>query len=124
MDKKLSIEDKIEKHYVLPCGPMDISAEGVCRKSLSQHMDKVLDRLTLEVNPEPPPQGKLQKGLEADDDGKIVEIPGETREEKKARLVKEGILRAEVREAIKQYQETLQGNSKLLQDITGRIEPW
>lgn len=124
MDKKLSLQDKIEKQYVIPCGPMDVSADGVCRKSLSQHMDRILDRLTVEVNPEPPPQGKLGKGLEADDEGKIVKIPGETREEKKERLIKEGILRAEVRAAIKQYQETLQGNSKLLQDITGKIEPW
>lgn len=117
------IQEKLEKGYVIPCGPVDVSAEGVCRKSLSSRMDKVLDRLTLEVNPEPPPQGKLKKGLMADDEGKIVPIPGETREEKKQRLIEEGKLRAEVRSAIKQYQETLQGNSKLLQDITGKIEP-
>lgn len=120
MSKQL---EKLEKGYLIPCGPADIYADGVCRKSLSKHMDRVLDRLTLEVNPEPPPSVKLSKGLEVNEEGKIVAPPGETRDEKKQRLIEEGKLRAEVRSAIKQYQESLQGNSKLLQDISGKIEP-
>ncbi len=123
-NKEFTKQEKLEKGYVIPCGPMEISADGVCRKSLPGQVVKILDRLTLEVNPEPPPQGKLGKGLMADESGEIVDIPGETRDEKKQRLIEEGKLRAEVRAAIKQYQETLQGNSKLLQDITGKIEPW
>lgn len=117
------VKRKLEKGYLIPCGPMDISADAVCRRSLKGNMDRILDRLTLEVNPEPPPSGRLGKGLEVNDEGKIVATPKETREEKKQRLVEEGKLRVEVRSAIKQYQETLQGNSKLLQDITGKLEP-
>lgn len=132
-NKKPSKLEKIEKFYVVPCGPMEIEADSVCRRSLSQGMDKLLDRLTQEVNPEIPPSAKLPKGTVADETGKLVVEKSESREDKKQRLIEEGKLRAEVRLAIKQYQEglnpgdlrqdNLQGNSKLLQDITGRIHP-
>lgn len=114
------IKDKLEKAYRIPCGPVDISADGVCRKSLPKGMEKLLDRLTLETNPTPL-DAKLPKGVEIEE-GLIVEARKESRDEKKARLIEEGKLRAEVRDIVKQYRESLQGNSKLLQDITGRIQ--
>lgn len=117
------VKEKLERGYLIPCGPIDVSADGVCRKSLRESIDRVLDRLTLEVNPEPPSEGKLRKGLMANGDGQIMAIPEESTEERKQRLINEGKLKAEVRSEIRRYQETLQGNSKLLQDITGKIEP-
>jgi hypothetical protein len=115
-------KEKIEKLFKVPCGPTDVDADGVCRKSLSPGMDKVMDRLTREVNQELPPPAKLPKGVTTDDSGKLMVDAAETPEEHRARLIEEGKLRAEVRHAVKQYQETLQGNSKLLQDITGKIQ--
>ena len=117
-------KEKIEKFYKFPCGPTDIDADGVCRKSLSEGMNRMMDRLTVEVNQELPPAAKLPKGITADESGKLMVEKEETPEERKAKLIEEGKLRAEVRHAVKQYQETLQGNSKLLQDITGKIESW
>lgn len=127
-----SKKEKIEKLYRIPCGPMDISADSVCRRSLSDGVNKVLDRLSAETTPEPI-AGKLPKGLEPDNSGKLVVEKGESREDRKNRLIEEGKLRAEVLHAVKQYREglnsgdlhqkDLQGNSKLLQDITGRIHP-
>lgn len=119
-------KEKIEKLYLIPCGPTDISADSVCRRSLSSGMDKILDRLTEETNPEIPPPAKLGKGLTYDESGKVIveELDSkENRDEKKQRLIEEGKLRAEVNQVVKQYRETLQGNSKLLQDITGVIHP-
>lgn len=117
-----STTEKIEKLYRIPCGSMDLAADSVCRKVLSGHMDKLLDRLTQEVNPELPPPGKLPKGVSVDESGKLMVEESESREDRRDRLIEEGKLRAEVRGAVKQYQETLQGNSKLLQDITGEIQ--
>lgn len=120
----LNIKDKIEKAYRIPCGPMDISADGVCRRSLKDSMDLLLDRLTMEVNPEIPKSGKLPSGLEINEDGSITGKKGETAEQRKERLIEEGKLRTEVQLEIKKYKEDLlQGNSRLLQDISGKIEP-
>ena len=126
-------KEKIEKLYQVPCGPLDISADSVCRKSLSKGINKVLDRLSSDTTPEPPPPGKLPKGAVADSEEKLIVDKSETKEERKERLIEEGKLRAEVRYAVKQYQEglnpgdlhqeNLQGNSKLLQDVTGKIYP-
>lgn len=121
MNEKL---EKIEKGYRIPCGPMDVSADGICRRSLKDSTNVLLDRLTLETNPEAPKASKLPGELETDEEGKMVGKKGETTEERKARLIEEGKLRAEVQAEIKKYrEEVLQGNSKLLQDISGRIEP-
>lgn len=110
MNEKL---EKIEKGYRIPCGPMDISADGICRRSLRDGTNFLLDRLTKETNPEIPRASKLPNEVEMD----------ESVEEKKRRLIEEGKLRAEVQAEVKKYrEEILQGNSKLLQDISGRIE--
>jgi hypothetical protein len=84
-------------------------------------MDLLLDRLTVEINP-PLPKEEVPKGAIVDENGYIVGGKGETVEEKKQRLIEEGKLRAEVQAEIKKYREELQGNSKMLQDISGKYE--
>jgi len=106
-------EAKIRDLYRIPCGPMEISADSVCRRGLKDSMDKLLDRLTHEVHP-----------VVIDDVGENHVEREETDDERKERLVKEGKLRAEVKATVRQYEEELQGNSKLLQDISGKIEEW
>lgn len=112
---------KIEKGYRIPCGPMDIKADAICRRSLKDHMDKLLDRLTMEINPGVP-KNEIPKGMIVNEDGFIVGGKGETTEERKQRLIEEGKLRTEVQAEIRKYKETLQGNSKMLQDISGKYE--
>lgn len=121
MNEKL---EKIEKGYRIPCGPVDVAADAICRRSLKDGTNYLLDRLTKETNPEVPKASKLPDGLETDEEGKVVGKKGESVEERKLRLIEEGKLRAEVQEEVRKYkEEVLQGNSKLLQDITGKIEP-
>lgn len=116
--------DKIEKGFRLPCGPMDVAADSICRRSLKDSTNALLDRLTKETNSEVPKSDKFPKGMEVDDQGRLISKKDESPEERKARLIEEGKLRAEVQAEIKRYrEEVLQGNSKLLQDISGRIEP-
>jgi hypothetical protein len=67
------IKEMVERRFVIPCGPMLIRADSVCRKSLRDTQNRLLDRLSMEVT------------LEDD------------------------------------FQEELQGNGKLLQDISGRM---
>ena len=104
----------------LPCGPVTIAIEGVCRRRLRDHFDALLDRLTQETNPE----GVDKDILELDEQVEIPEEkePEETREEQKKRLINEGKLKAEVKVAVEKHKSKLMGNSKMLQDPSGKIQ--
>lgn len=147
--------DKIEKRYRIPCGPMDISADGVCRRRLRDRFDDLLDKLTEQVHPEMP-ESEVPSGYEMDEKGNLVSEEDKKRKEeaakarekaeadvekelsgfdkalseimdeedidqKKERLIEEGKMKAEVKAEIKKYEEKLMGNSKMLQDISGKI---
>jgi hypothetical protein len=115
---KMNVKEEIKKHR-LPCGPMSIAIDGVCRRRLRDHFDSLLDRLTQETHPE----GKDPE--EAVDELDLQEQetePEESREEKKKRLIAEGKLRAEVSKEVRKYKEKLMGNSKMLQDPSGKIK--
>jgi hypothetical protein len=107
----------IEQHKI-PCGPMAVGVEGVCRRRLRDHFDALLDRLTKETHPE----GVEEEILEVDE----VEIPEEPEEEesedeKKKRMIAEGKLKAEVKHEVEKYKEKLMGNSKMLQSQSGKL---
>ena len=115
---KMNVKEEINKHR-LPCGPMTIAIDGVCRRRLRDHFDALLDRLTQETHPE----GKDPE--EAVDELDLQEQepePEESREDKKERLIAEGKLRAEVSKEVGKYKEKLMGNSKMLQDPSGKIK--
>ena len=114
----MNTKKEIERHR-LPCGPMTVSVDGVCRRRLRDHFDALLDRLTQETHPE----GVEEEILEVDE----VEIPEdkepeESDKDKKKRLIKEGKLKAEVKHEVEKHKEKLMGNSKMLQDPTGKIQ--
>jgi len=104
------VSDKLERRFVIPCGPMDVRADGVCKRQLKDMYDSILDRLTQEIHPEyvkpehpdfaeSNPQDELvNKALEDEDKGDTVV---------KTTKVKKP-----------QYE----GNSKLLQDVSGEIK--
>ena len=114
----MNTKKEIERHR-LPCGPMTVSIDGVCRRRLRDHFDALLDRLTKETHPE----GVEEEILEVDE----VEIPEEPEEEesedeKKKRMIAEGKLKAEVKHEVEKYKEKLMGNSKMLQSQSGKIK--
>jgi hypothetical protein len=109
---------EIERHR-LPCGPMSVSIDGVCRRRLRDSMDALLDKLTQETHPE----GVDVDILEMDEDVEVPEEkePEETDKEKKERLIREGKLKADVKKEVQKYEEKLFGNSKMLQNQSGKI---
>jgi len=114
----MNTKKEIERHR-LTCGPMTVSIDGVCRRRLRDHFDALLDRLTQETHPE----GVEEEILEVDE----VEIPEEKEPEesdkyKKKRLIEEGKLKAEVKVAVEKHKNKLMGNSKMLQDPSGKIK--
>ena len=188
----MNAKEEIKRHR-LPCGPMAVSIESVCRRRLRDSMDALLDKLTRETHPEGvdrdilemeeqvdiPEDGEqeeteeqkkermLREGkmkidvkrelakYEADtpEDPEVGGEKKETDDEAKKRMIKEGKMRADVKKVVQKYEEKimpkpketpktkpkaktsdhaesednesqekrLQGNSKLLQDITGKI---
>jgi len=146
---KMNAHDEIAQHRI-PCGPMTVAASAVCRRRLKDMYDKLLDRLTHEIHPEyTPPQAP--KGHKFDKDGSIIhkdelakrekssaemkKIEEKAKKEreknephspeileaKKEKLLQEGRMKAEVKTEVREYEEKLMGNSKMLQDITGKI---
>jgi hypothetical protein len=113
----MKTKELIESHKI-PCGPMSVSVNGVCRRRLRDSMDSILDRLTKEVHPE----GVDEETIEIDDIEIIEEKdPEESREDKKSRMLEEGKLKAEVKAEVEKYKDKLMGNSKMLQDRSGKI---
>jgi hypothetical protein len=110
---------EIERHR-LPCGPVTVGIDGVCRRRLRDHFDALLDRLTQETHPE----GADREILEMEEEVEIPEVkePEETDEEKKERLISEGKLKADVKKEVQKYEEKLFGNSKMLQSQSGKIK--
>ncbi len=110
---------EIERHRI-PCGPLSVSVEGVCRRRLRDHLDALLDKLTQDTHPE----GADRDLLEMEEEPEIPEEqePEETRDDKKKRLIQEGKLRAEVSKEVGKYKEKLMGNSKMLQNTSGKIQ--
>jgi len=114
----MNAKKEIERHR-LPCGPMTVSVDGVCRRKLRDSMDALLDRLTKETHPE----GVDTEILEMEEEVDIPEEkePEETDAEKKERLIREGKLKADVKKEVQKYEEKLFGNSKMLQSKSGKI---
>ena len=114
----MNAKKEIERHR-LPCGPMTVTVDGVCRRKLRDSMDALLDRLTQETHPE----GVDQEVLEMEEEVEIPEPeePEETEDEKKKRMIAEGKLKVDVKKAVKSYEEKVMGNSKMLQRTDGKI---
>lgn len=110
---------KLLERHLLPCGPMSVSVEGVCRRRLRDSMDALLDRLTQETHPD----GVDTEILEMEEEVEIPEPeePEETDDEKKERMIAEGKLKVDVKKAVKSYEEKVMGNSKMLQNTSGKI---
>jgi hypothetical protein len=170
----MNAKKEIERHR-LPCGPMSVAVEGVCRRRLRDHFDSLLDKLTQETHPEgrDPEDEDLEdehemqeeakkkreeverqleneeRSMESDMDSLMDE--DETPEEQKDRLIEEGKMKLDVKKVLSKYEEkimpkpkekpkakpkaktsdhsepeeeeeTPMGNSKMLQDPTGKIK--
>ena len=118
----MNVNEEISRRRI-PCGPVTVSADGVCRRRLRDIFDKLLDRLSAETSQEyKPPQAPKDHTI---DDGKVVHndaAEAETAIKKKKEMFENAKTRAEARAIAKTYEEKLMGNSKLLQDISGKIK--
>lgn len=114
----MKAKDLIKNHKI-PCGPLSVGVDGMCRRRLHDHLDALLDQLTKDVHP----GGIDDEILGMNEEVEIPEEkePEETDDEKKERLVREGKLKADVKKEVQKYEEKLFGNSKMLQSRSGKI---
>jgi hypothetical protein len=110
---------EIEKHR-LPCGPMAVNIQGVCRRRLKDQYDAMLDKLTHDIHP----VGVDEDILAMEEQVEIPEPPEpeETDKEKKERMIREGKMKVDVKKEVQKYEEKVMGNSKLLQNTSGKIK--
>jgi hypothetical protein len=139
----MNAKEEIKRHR-LPCGPVTVAIDGVCRKRLRDHFDSLLDRLTQETHPEgaDPEMEDLEDEHEMQEDAKKAreaaentaqqDLDGfekelesmtshESLEDKKARMIEEGKMKADVKHEVQKYSDKLMGNSKMLQDPSGKL---
>ena len=132
----MNVNEEVSRRRI-PCGPVTVSADGVCRRRLRDIFDKLLDRLSAETTQEyKPPQAPKDHTI---DDGKVVHkdiIKAKTiaekkqqkeeampsRSEKKEQMLADAKDKAEIKIKAKEYEEKLMGNSRLLQRRDGKIE--
>ena len=143
----MNVTEELQRHRVI-CGPVTVAAGSVCRRRLKDTMDKLLDRLSAETSqlykpPEAPKDHKIKDGKVIHKDviakndkaaktmqagkakarkerEKVAAEPSPA--EKKKQMIEDAKTRVEVKVAAKEYEEKLMGNSKLLQDPTGKIK--
>lgn len=105
----MNAKEEIKRHR-LPCGPMAVSIESVCRRRLRDSMDALLDKLTRETHPE----GVDKDILEMEEQ---VDIPEdaeqeETEEQKKERMLREGKMKIDVKKELAKYEAKTTNDSE------------
>jgi hypothetical protein len=102
-EEEISMNPKklLESHKI-PCGPMSVSADSICRRRLRDHIDNMLDKLTQETHPE----GVDPEILAMEEK---VEIPEpeeaeETDEQKRDRMLAEGKMKIDVKRELAKYE--------------------
>ena len=125
-----SAQKDLSMHRV-PCGPMSIKASGICRRRLRDNFNTLLDRLSEETGPQQPVGPEMPNGYHMMPDGTIMSDAHMQAQEakKKARKAKKENPMGQLAEAIKGLGSPQQsfndmGNSKMLQDPSGKIEPF
>ena len=121
---------ELSMHRV-PCGPMSIKASGICRRRLRDNFNTLLDRLSEETGPQQPMGPEMPNGYHMMPDGTIMSDAHMRAQEakKQAKKAKKENPMGQLAEAIKGLSGPQQsfndmGNSKMLQDPSGKIEPF
>ena len=102
----MSVSEEIDRRRV-PCGPVTVAVEGVCRRRLKDIMDRLLDRLSQETSQEfQPPEAP--EGHEIVD-GKVVSKDADkTPEAKGQKMLEEGLVKNEVKAKLKEHASNLE----------------
>lgn len=107
------IVEKIEKQFVIPCGAMDVKANGICRRQLKDRFDSLLDRLTEEIHPDyvkPEHPDFKENGVQTEQQKSLFNKAMKEKENETTTA------------PLKSSKNLLQGNSKLLQNLDGELE--
>ena len=130
MASNSAAKKELSMHRVT-CGPMSIKASGICRRRLRDNFNTLLDRLSEETGPQQPLGPEMPNGYHMMPDGTIMSDAHMQAQEarKKARKAKKENPMGQLAEAIKGLSGPQQsfndmGNSKMLQDPSGKIEPF
>ena len=125
-----SAQKDLSMHRV-PCGPLSVKASGICRRRLRDNFNTLIDRLSQETGPQQPVGPEMPKGYHMMPDGTIMSDAHMKAQEakKQARKDKKKDPMGRLAEAIKglgapQQSFNDMGNSKMLQDPSGKIEPF
>jgi len=131
MSANSEAKNNLTMHRVM-CGPMTVKASGICRRRLRDNFSTLLDRLSQETGPQQAMGPEIPGGHTMMPDGTIMSTAHLQAKEarKKAKTNEKNDPIKQLTDALKSGmsqgfgEEKLQGNSKMLQDISGEIKPF
>ena len=131
MSANSEAKKNLSMHRVM-CGPMTVKASGICRRRLRDNFSTLLDRLSQETGPQQAMGPEIPGGHTMMPDGTIMSDDHLKKQDakKQAKKKAENDPIKQLADALKGGmsqgfgEEKLQGNSKMLQDISGEIKPF
>jgi hypothetical protein len=108
----MNVKEEIERHRI-PCGPVTVAADAVCRRRLKDKFDTILGKLS-ELTDQEYKAPQAPKGHQMVD-GKMVsevQLKEQKHEEKRGDLLKQGMMKNEVKAELKKHADTLMPKEK------------
>ena len=131
MSANSEAKKNLSMHRVM-CGPTTVKASGICRRRLRDNFSVLLDRLSQDTGPQQMMGPEIPEGhtmmpdgiIMADDHLKKQEAKKKAKDKEKNDPIKQ--LADALKGGMSQGfgEGKLQGNSKMLQDISGEIKPF
>ena len=102
----MNVKEEIERRR-LPCGPVTVAAESVCRRRLQDKFDLILGKLS-ELTDQEYKAPEAPKGHEIKDGKVVVEGADQTPEAKGQKMFEEGLIKNKVKSKLKEHAASLE----------------
>jgi len=102
----MNVKEEIERRR-MPCGPVTVSVEGVCRRRLQDRFDTILGKLS-ELTDQEYKAPEAPKGHEIKDGEVMVKGADQTPEAKGQKMFEEGLIKNEVKSKLKEHAASLE----------------
>ena len=106
----MNVKEEIERRRI-PCGPVTVAVESVCRRRLQDKFDLILGKLS-ELTDQEYKAPEAPKDHEIKDGKVVVKGVDQTPEAKGQKMFEEGLIKNEVKSKLKEHAASLEPEKK------------